>query len=48
MSLIFPILCYKKSAVRKAIVSMISTNNLVADIAHLHPSNIFFAKIYAR
>lgn len=34
----------QKSAVRKAIVSMISTKNLVADIAHLHPSNTFLPK----
>ncbi|EIJ73406.1 peptide ABC transporter substrate-binding protein [Haemophilus haemolyticus] len=34
----------KKSAVRKAIASMISTKNLVADIAHLHPSNTFLPK----
>ena len=33
-----------KSAVRKAIASMISTKNLVADIAHLHPSNTFLPK----
>lgn len=34
----------QKSAVRKAIVSMISTNNLVADIAHLYPNNTFLPK----
>lgn len=34
----------QKSAVRKAITSMVSTKNLVADIAHLHPSNTFFPK----
>lgn len=34
----------QKSAVRKAIVSMISTKNLVADITHLHPSNTFLPK----
>ena len=34
----------QKSAVRKAIASMVSTKNLVADIAHLHPSNTFFPK----
>ena len=34
----------QKSAVRKAIVSMVSTKNLVADITHLHPSNTFLPK----
>ena len=34
----------QKSAVRKAITSMVSTKNLVANIAHLHPSNTFFPK----
>ena len=34
----------QKSAVRKAIASMVSTKNLVADIAHLHPSNTFLPK----
>ena len=34
----------QKSAVRKAIASMISTKNLVADITHLHPSNTFLPK----
>ena len=34
----------QKSAVRKAITSMVSTKNLVADIAHLHPSNTFLPK----
>ena len=34
----------QKSAVRKAIASMISTKNLVADIAHLYPSNTFLPK----
>lgn len=34
----------QKNTVRKAIVSMISTKNLVADIAHLHPSNTFLPK----
>ena len=34
----------QKSAGRKAIASMVSTKNLVADIAHLHPSNTFLPK----
>ena len=34
----------QKSAVRKAIVSMVSTKNLVADITRLHPSNTFLPK----
>ena len=34
----------QKSAVRKAIASMISTKNLVADITRLHPSNTFLPK----
>ena len=34
----------QKSAVRKAIASMVSTKNLVTDIAHLHPSNTFLPK----
>ncbi len=34
----------QKNAVRKAIASMVSTKNLVADITHLHPSNTFLPK----
>ncbi|SQH36822.1 oligopeptide ABC transporter periplasmic protein [Haemophilus aegyptius] len=34
----------QKSALRKAIVSMISTKNLVADIPYLHPNNSFLPK----
>lgn len=34
----------QKNTVRKAIASMVSTKNLVADITHLHPSNTFLPK----